>query len=271
MKKRLKKPGNPTAVLTALCVLLAAVSAFLYIGYFRSNVRISSSVSVPFNTHHVQGLEVTGRYYYISSVDISAKRGWLYKVDRSSMKLLAARDITEKKMYHPGGIHYDGTYLWVCLAEYKADSKARIIAFDPETLSPQRSFIVKDHVSFIVSNGKDRLYGSSWASKMLYEFDWDGNILRKPVNPRDRDYQDGTFIGGRLVIGCKTTGRMDIIDPATFEVIGRLLTPRISPKDYMTREGLSVFGDQIFLMPEDGPNTRIFICRTNRKRVLFGE
>ena len=271
MRKRLRKKRKSTAVLTSLCVLLAAVSVFLYIGYFRSNVRIASAVPVPFDTHHVQGLEVTGRYYYISSVDISARRGWLYKVDRSTMKLITARDITERRMYHPGGIHFDGTYLWVCLSEYKADSRARIIAFDPDTLSPQRSFIVNDHVSFIISNGEDRLYGANWASKRFYEFDWNGNITRTLLNSKKRDYQDGTFLGGRLVLDCKITGRIDIIDPSTFEILGRLKTPRISPPDYMTREGLAVFGDRIFLMPEDGPNTRIFICSTNRAKTLFGE
>jgi hypothetical protein len=262
-----------TVVTVSIVVILASVSFYLYRQYLASDIRIESTVSVPFDTHHVQGLVVTDRYYFISAVDVSAKRGWIYKVQRSKkMKLAQSKDITDGKRYHPGGMDFDGKYLWVCLSEYKAHSTADIIALDPDSLAVRASFRVKDHISFIVSDGNGRLFGSNWASKMLYEFDRAGHVIKyQPNTLRKRDYQDGSFVNGKIVVGCKRTGRIDILDPDTFERIGGFRTPHMSIKDTMTREGFCVYDNRFFLMPEDGVTTRIMTCTVRGGEILFGE
>ena len=52
--------------------------------------------------------------------------GHLFKVDlRTGHEgtLLASTTLGEGTMYHPGGIDFDGTSLWVPVAEYRPDSR----------------------------------------------------------------------------------------------------------------------------------------------------
>ena len=246
-------------ILAALTVATAAGIAYRMRGI--GHVKILGAMKISYNTFHVQGLAVTDDYFYISSVNTSKKRGYLFKIDRRNLGLITKKNITEKRLYHPGGIHYDGIYLWVCLAKYSPRSRAKIIAYNPETLEVERSFYVKDHISFVVSDSAGKLYASDWGSRHLYVFDWDGHVLQKIKNPLpDRNYQDGCFEDNRLIVGCQTTGRIDVLDPEDLELIKSYRTERANIKDEMTREGLKIFRDNLFLMPEDGPNTTIYIC-----------
>lgn len=52
--------------------------------------------------------------------------------------------------YHPGGIDYDGRYIWVPLAQYRPNSTATIVRLDPLTLEQMPMFAVNDHNGGIV-------------------------------------------------------------------------------------------------------------------------
>ncbi|HNX60875.1 MAG TPA: DUF6454 family protein, partial [Spirochaetota bacterium] len=96
-------------ILIALTVATAAGIAYRMRGI--GHVKILGAMKISYNTYHVQGLAVTDDFFYISSVNISRKRGYLFKIDRRNLGLITKKNITEQRLYHPGGIHYDGIYL----------------------------------------------------------------------------------------------------------------------------------------------------------------
>ncbi len=55
-------------------------------------------------------------------------------------------------MFHPGGMDYDGRYLWVPVAEYRPNSQTRIYRVNPRTLAAELVFTAKDHIGGLVHN-----------------------------------------------------------------------------------------------------------------------
>lgn len=216
-----------------------------------------------FPTYHVQGLAVTGDFYYISSVDRDNDRGWLFKVDRETLILLQEQELTKGALIHPGGIEMDDTYLWIPNAEYDRDGPSEILAIDTQSLEVSRTFSVNDHIGLIASNGTDRLYGANWDSVYFYVWDWDGSLIEIVANPTDMAYQDCEFSDPYLVCGGtkngSPSGAIDFIDPENWTLVYRIEAGDASPGHPLTREGLSFFGERVFLLPEDGPDSEIMI------------
>ena len=216
-----------------------------------------------FPTYHVQGLAVTEDIYYISSVDRDSNRGWLFKVDRETLTLLEEQELTKGALIHPGGIEMDDTYLWIPNAEYDRDGPSEILAFDTQSLEVSRAFSVNDHIGLIASNGTDRLYGANWDSVNFYVWDWDGNLIKMVANPTDMNYQDCEFSDSYLICGGtkngSPSGTIDFIDPGNWTLVYRIEVRDTSLGHPLTREGLSLFGDEVFLLPEDGLDSEIMI------------
>lgn len=220
-------------------------------------------IALNFPTYHVQGLAVTEDTYYISSVDRDGNRGWLFKVDRETLILLEEQELTKGALIHPGGIEMDDTYLWIPNAEYDRDGPTEILAFDTQNLEVSRTFSVNDHIGLIASNGIDRLYGANWDSVNFYVWDWDGNLIEMVANPTDMHYQDCEFSDPYLICGGTKngtpSGTIDFIDPGNWTLVYRIEVRDTSLGHPLTREGLSLFGDEVFLLPEDGPDSEIMI------------
>ncbi len=216
-----------------------------------------------FPTYHVQGLAVTEDFYYISSVDRDNDRGWLFKVDRNSLLLQEEQELTNGALNHPGGIEMDDTYLWIPNAEYDRDGPSEILAIDTQSLEVSRAFSVSDHISLIASNGTDKLYGTNWDSVSFYVWDWDGSLIEMVANPTDMAYQDCEFSDPYLICGGTNDesrfGTIDFIDPESWTLAYRIEVGSTSLGHPLTREGLSLFGDEVFLLPEDGPDSEIMI------------
>ena len=216
-----------------------------------------------FPTYHVQGLAVTEDFYYISSVDRDNNRGWLFKVDRNALVLREAQELTNGALIHPGGIEMDGAYLWIPNAEYDRDGPTEILAFDTKSLELSRTFNVNDHISLIASNGRDRLYGTNWDSVNFYVWDWDGVLIEMVANPTSVAYQDCDFSDPYLICGGtrenSRNGTIDFIDPRSWTLAFRIEVGNTRLGNPLTREGLSLFGNKVFLLPEDGPDSEIMI------------
>jgi len=153
-----------------------------------SNLKPIGSVELPFKTYHVQGLAVTDRAFFLSSVDEINNRGLLWKVDRSTLETEKeqdlAREITPGELtIHVGGIFYDGKYLWAPAAGYKRESGSFIFAIEPSDMEIVKVLKFDDHIGAVASNGKDRLYLANWDSVYIYITDFEGNILKKILNP----------------------------------------------------------------------------------------
>ncbi|WP_262030690.1 DUF6454 family protein [Microvirga sp. Mcv34] len=182
------------------------------------------AVPINFVTHHPQGMVKIGDTLFVSSVEIKepTKRfpqpvdgydrdtgagvGHLFKIDMKG-NLIAEITLGEGTIYHPGGIDYDGKYIWVPVAEYRPNSRSIVYRVDPETMKAEEMFRFADHVGGVVHNTDDKtLHGVSWGSRRFYRWSLDDN--GKPTSASESpeklrtlntshylDYQDCKYAG----------------------------------------------------------------------------
>lgn len=182
------------------------------------------AVPINFLTHHPQGMVKIGDTLFVSSVEIKepTKRfpqpvngydrdtgagvGHLFKIDMKG-NLIADLTLGEGTIYHPGGIDYDGRYIWVPVAEYRPNSRSIIYRVDPETMKAEEMFRFADHIGGVVHNTDDKtLHGVSWGSRRFYR--WPLDESGKPTNADESpetlrtlntshylDYQDCKYVG----------------------------------------------------------------------------
>lgn len=232
----------------------------------RHVLEVSHSWHIDHPTHHVQGLAVRDDWFWLTSVQGDADLGWVYRVDRRTLKVVAQRRLVNAAQIHPGGIQLVGRALWVPLAEYRPKSTATILRLDAVTLMTTASFTVDDHIGAIAFDGKDRLYAANWDSRQIYTFDTMGkqlDVINNPTDVRfqDMEYHDGVLLGiGRAEVDGKRLGTVVAIDPESREVVDHWLlmgTTRGGDSNF-GREGFSLWGDSFFALPEDGPDTTVY-------------
>ena len=172
---------------------------------------LASSIPVKFDTFHPQGMVRIGDTFYVSSVDKDKGAGHLFKIDAAG-NLLADLQLGNRQLYHPGGIDYDGTDIWVPVAEYRPDSRAIIYRVDPKTMKATEMLQFADHIGAIVHDTDDHsLHGVSWGSRRFYRWPLgaDGRITNAAVAPDKLrtlntshyvDYQDCKYAGGHRML-----------------------------------------------------------------------
>jgi uncharacterized protein DUF6454 len=176
----------------------------------------AASVPMKFATYHPQGMVKIGNALLISAVEVKSRAegigvGHLFKSDLQG-NLVASRTLGEGALYHPGGIDYDGKYVWVPVGEYRPDSRSIVYRVDPETLNAIEVLRVDDHIGAVARNTDDNtLHGVSWGSRRLYRWtlDRDGRVTNaaapladiRTINPSHYvDYQDCKYVGGRQML-----------------------------------------------------------------------
>ncbi|MCD6160466.1 MAG: hypothetical protein J7J09_07550 [Kosmotoga sp.] len=260
-----------------------------------SNLKPIGSVELPFKTYHVQGLAVTDRAFFLSSVDEINNRGLLWKIDRSTLEPKKeqdlAREITPGELtIHVGGIFHDGKYLWAPAAGYKRESGSFIFAIEPSDMGIVKVLKFDDHIGAVASNGKDRLYLANWDSVYIYITDFEGNILKKILNPgisqrmgyvcayqdihydfesglllcngdtrKPRELPEGYIFGYPYFHGYEDIfGMVDWLDLDTGKVVKRVETGFTSCKTGripLSHEGFSVHKGTFYFSPEDNVTT----------------
>jgi hypothetical protein len=172
---------------------------------------LASSIPVKFDTFHPQGMVRIGETFYVSSVDKDKGAGHLFKIDAAGNRL-ADLPLGNGQLYHPGGIDYDGTDIWVPVAEYRPDSRAIIYRVDPKTMKATEVLRFADHIGAIVHNTDDHtLHGVSWGSRRFYRWTLgaDGRITNADAAPETLrtlntshyvDYQDCKYAGRRRML-----------------------------------------------------------------------
>ncbi|WP_129776850.1 DUF6454 family protein [Peristeroidobacter soli] len=167
------------------------------------------SVAVNWQTFHTQGLVKIGDTFYVSAVEVlegtvrngastdslydftldrstGNGRGWLFKFNEAG-ELLGKVELTDGSKYHPGGIDFDGKFLWVPVAEYRPNSNSNIFRVDPKTLKAEKIFSEADHIGGIVHNTHDdTLHGVSWGSRRLYT--WELSRRGRDTKVRSSDW-----------------------------------------------------------------------------------
>jgi len=217
-------------------------------------------VTVGIDLHHVQGIDIEGNTFWISSVDRVGKKGWLTKLERSSGRVLAQVEVQDGKRFHPGGIALDGNSLWVPVAEYDQDGPTTVQRRDKTTLALQASFEVQDHIGCIAA-GSAFLVGGSWGSRTIYSWRKDGQELSRKANPHRTAWQDLKMSGDLLmasgILSPEKTGAVEWLKFPSLELVRRLDTGRTDRGVPFGNEGMAWQNGRLFLLPEDNP-TRLF-------------
>ena len=266
----------------------------------------AAAIPVQFPTFHPQGMVKIGEDFFFSSVDIRTptKRypqlqdgydrdtgegvGYLVKMDKNG-KLLATIPLGEGSMYHPGGIDFDGRYIWVPVAEYRPNSRSIVYRVDPQTMQVEEMFRFNDHIGGIVHNTDDKsLHGVSWGSRRLYAWPIDNNgkptnLSKSPEQLRVAnralyiDYQDCHYIGSSKMLCAGLNnyraspdaavfrlGGLEIVDLKTNQALWQGPVELWSP----TGQGLPMTQNPFWVEPM-GNGVRAYFMPDDDKSTLF--
>lgn len=172
------------------------------------------ALPLKFPTFHPQGMVKIGNFFFMSSVEVTKSpkngdtgegMGHLFKFD-STGTLISKITLGEGSIYHPGGIDFDGKYIWIPVAEYRPNSQSIIYKVDAQTLKIEEVMRFNEHIGAIVHDTEsNKLLGASWGSRNFYE--WSLNPKGKQIttaspeklrikNPSFYiDYQDCHYLG----------------------------------------------------------------------------
>jgi Family of unknown function (DUF6454) len=212
-----------------------------------------AAIPLKFSVFHPQGMVRIGDDFYVSAVEIVRKPrpytapreghdrdagagiGHLFRIGADG-RLRADLRLGEGAIYHPGGIDYDGRWIWVPVAEYRPDSRAIVYRVDPATMTSAKMLTAGDHLGGVVHDrAGGSLIGISWGSRRFYRWTLaaDGTVApgapTMTLNPDNYlDYQDCHAAGERRMlcagVAAYETGRrrarfglggIDLVDLAT--------------------------------------------------------
>ena len=256
-------------------------------------------IRIGFDTFHPQGMVKIGDDFYVSSVEVrteprklavpqeghaydtGAGIGHLFRIGPRG-ELLADLVLGEGSIYHPGGIDFDGTSIWVPVSEYRPDSRAIVYKVAPRSMTATVAFRVADHIGGIVHDTDGgRIVGVSWGSRRLYA--WpdaaggkvaQGSTAAPVVNRQSYiDYQDCHYVGARQMLcgglaeyrrtpgaAAFPLGGIDLIDLATQRPAHQTPVPLWAPSGRaMTQNPFwiepTASGLRAYFMPDDNAST----------------
>ena len=252
-------------------------------------------VEIKFDTYHTQGILKIGEYYYLSSVEVTEERrrleqpdeqgyyrtpgkgiGHLFKIDADG-NLVKDLVMLDGGMYHPSGIDFDGTHIWIGLAAYRPQSEAKIYKVDIDKMQAEEMFSVSDHIGGLVYDRDANLvYGLSWGSRTIYCWTPEGSEKYRYNNASHYvDFQDAKYVGANMMLASgknnlkfdvngtkevREIGGMALIELATGNIIhavpvmlsqGDNTIITRNPMDVEIRDGKLTF----YFAPEDNQTT----------------
>jgi len=209
--------------------------------------------------------------------------GHLFRLDREG-SLIESVTLGEGDIYHPGGIDYDGEWLWVPVAEYRPDSASIIYRVDPQSLDAEEVLRIPDHIGGVVRDpDTNTLHGVSWGSRRLYAWPLDDRLT--PIEPEADleqirvanpshyiDYQDCHYAGdGQMLcsglnkydvpeVGQVALGGLELVDLASSRPLHQVPVPLwVAPDLVMTNNPVFCETEQAtfrcYFMPEDDEST----------------
>jgi hypothetical protein len=171
-------------------------------------------------------------------------------------------------MYHLGGIDYDGEKIWGTIAQYRPNTTANVVSFDPKTLKQTTYFEYRDHLGGIVHDTHSNdVYCLNWGSRNASKFALPhgnaspGFIPALKVNRNPSyfvDYQDCKFLGRPRIYDHRPTmlcsGLTDYaIGTSTFQLGGVAILDleTMLPLSEVPITGLSALGVVLTQNPMD--------------------
>ncbi|MFC1639383.1 DUF6454 family protein [Gemmatimonadota bacterium] len=273
------------------------------------------AIPIRFDTFHPQGMAFVGEFFFFTSVEVTHQTemlerpvggydrtagegvGHLFKLDRDG-NLIASVTLGEGEVYHPGGIDFDGRFIWIPVAEYRPNSRSIVYRVDPFSMETTEVFRFDDHLGGLVFDTADAtLHGVSWGSRFFYSWELNENLelTESQFDPAERrvpngsyyvDYQDCQYVpvhymlcGGVKTHSIKaigdspslgfTIGGLDLIDLRSRRAIHQVpINWRVEDGPVMSANPFFVEPKddhlRFFFMPEDNEST-IYIFETNRE------
>jgi hypothetical protein len=272
-----------------------------------SSWELVKSTPLQFPSHHPQGLVKVDDHFFMSSVETTeapirisdplasfertpgAGTGHLFKFAQDG-SLLHDLILGEGTMYHPGGIDFDGEFIWVSVAEYRPNSQSIIYKIDPETMRAIEVFRFSDHLGGILKDPEsDTLYGISWGSRKFYQWainrDEDGSIetqqqeyiadsaVMQPNRLHYIDYQDCQWLAPHNILcgGVNTysndgldrfkLGGIELLELPSFRVIMQLPVTKMTDAGVVLTQNPFYFETNtareyfMHFVPEDNSST----------------
>ncbi len=177
---------------------------------------------------------------------------------------------------HPGGFDSDGENLWIPISQSRRNGKTMIRKFSIRSLIdkgdavPTESIIINDHIGAIaVSRSLKRLYGANWDTMLAYQISLDGNPIQHykresfignlpnwSIAVQDWKVHKGFLIASGLdksskLLASRPRSLIQLINVETRQIIAELRLPRRDAPGSFTREGMAVFNEHIWLLPDD--------------------
>lgn len=209
-----------------------------------------------FDAHHVQGLLVTQEHYFFTSVEKKSAAAWLFRLDRKTMQLEDSIDLARLMDFHPGGIDFDGKYIWVPVAVYTDYSHTNMMVVDPVKMRSRKVFEVDDHIGAVSVYG-DKIIGANWSAREFYFWDRKGNLLDKKDSPTGVGYQDCKEDGGYMMC-CGSGDKLDWIDIGEWKLAKRFEVGESLEGSPLCREGVDLHEGRVFFLPDDGARGRVY-------------
>ena len=183
-----------------------------------TNWKEVESLRLDFPTYHTQGMAIVGSRIFLSSVQVIDRRagkgvGHLFEFDKEG-RLKRTIRLGEGAVYHPGGIDYDGEFIWVPVAEYRPASRSIVYTVNAETMEYTRVFEFDDHLGAIVHNtNRHTLVAANWDSRNFYTWALEksdtGWTVKEPGAPKVTingshyiNYQDCHYLPGTSLMLC---------------------------------------------------------------------
>ena len=246
-------PLRPLSILAALALSISAQP----VSETPVPVRV---LALQTKTAHVQGIDTDGVHLWVTSVDRGARKGYLQEFAVADGRLERSAEVQDGARFHPGGIAADADSIWIPVAEYRASSTALIQRRSKRTLALESQFPVPDHIGCIAMTPQ-LVIGGNWDSRDFYVWDHQGKLIRKVAASSGNAYQDMKVHDGQLVAsGLLSGGRaaIDWLDLSSMSLIRRAPLGNTDRSQPLTREGMTVFENRLWLLPEDG-DSRLFV------------
>ncbi len=241
------------------------------------------TIVLDFESCHPQGLVKVDDRFFLSTVkvdrDVPKIFSWLSRRDQSTKpgsglliefdedgKKIRELNLGEGDSFHPGGMDFDGEFIWVPVAEYRPKSSTVIYQVSIKTWTAAPIFKVEDHIGALVFNRDAKtLVGMNWNAQHFYEWTLDGKLLRTVDNKsKSIQYQDCKYAGDQSMIcsGKKNNARggLDLISLYDFRKIHEIrFSQRTEKYQMMARNAMAVESRwrklRFYFVPEDHKST----------------
>lgn len=268
--------------------------------------QLVESIDLKFDTYHPQGMLKVDDTFYITTVkverrprytrqgkqvsvmDEGAGKGYLMQFDAGG-NLLKCIELCEGTIFHPGGMDFDGRYIWVPITKYYPYSRSLIVRVDVRNHQVEKVCYVDDSIGAIIHDTDNNiLVGANWDADEFLAWRLDSALEVKDaeLTAAERRHantakhlaiQDSKYIGGGKMVGFGLkngpkgrVGGFDVIDTRTFEKLRsadiELRTPRKSIVSG-NPSTIEIVGDKmrLYFAPEDNKTT-LYIYQTQIKK-----